>query len=302
MKSQKESRSFLQKLLQNSPELPFEPTLLPMLFAVTRENSIASTDDLVALVERSQNLTSRVLSLANSAVYGLEFKVSTLHRAISILGIREIRLLVVMAGMASIVQKVKLPGGFDVTALWRHQLTVAFIARTLAAELGAPEGARGDAAKEGDRLGTAPDEAYVAGLLHDIGKVFFAASQPGLWEEVEAHWKESGRHYFEAEDACWGMDHALIGAEVLHHWKLPLSLTEPINWHHAPELAPAHKMETRLLAAANLIAHTGLDAEGSLPAEAAMLLPETSDFAALGTAVADCLANASFEALGTLVQ
>ena len=292
MQSHNESRSFLQKLLQNPPTLPFEPTLLPTLFAATREDSTASTDDLVDLIERSQKLATRVLAIANSANYGLEFQVSTLHRAISVLGVREIRILAVMVGMSSIIKEAKLPKNFDITTLWNHQLKVATIARTLAAELGSPNGACGPSAKKEDRLDMAPDEAYVAGLLHDIGKVLFAASRPDLWEAVETTWKKDSQRYFEAENAYWGMDHALIGAEVLHHWKLPLLLTEPINWHHAPELALDYKMEARLLAAANHVAHSLCDEESGLCDAAVTLLPDGIDQTALGAVVAQNLASA----------
>ncbi len=302
MKHPKKSRSFLQKLLQNIPALPFEPALLPTLFAVTKEGSTASTDELVALIERSQNLAVRVLSVANSAAYGLEFGVSTLHRAISILGFREIRLLAVMVGLASVIKGTKLPEGLDVTALWKHQLSVAVIAKTMAAELGGASGICGPSALEEDRLRMLPDEAYVAGLLHDLGKVFLAASRPDLWEEVEKAWRESDLQYFETENAYWGMDHALIGAEVLHHWKFPLLLTEPINWHHAPELAPTHKMDARLLAAANYISNSGLGSKGEVCEEAVLLLPQGCNVSALADALVESLAKVETEAFEALVM
>ncbi|SBV95794.1 Metal dependent phosphohydrolase [uncultured delta proteobacterium] len=301
MQPSTESRSFLQKLLQNPPSLPFESALLPMLFAVTREDSKAPTDDLVALIERSQKLASHVLTIANSALYGMEFKVSTLRRAVSILGVCEIRTLVILSGTAAVFKEAKLPKDFNAAGLWSHQLKVAAVAKVLACELGGPSGVCGPSAAEEDRLVMLPDEAYVAGLLHDIGKVFFAISRPDLWEIVEECRRKNGQRFCEAEDAYWGMDHALIGAEVLHIWKLPLLLTEPINWHHAPELAPAYKMDARLLAAADCIVHNEPDAEGRLCEEALALLPEGCDAAALGMAAAQCLDDSQGGILTTLV-
>ena len=302
MQPQNESRSFLQRLLQNPTSLPFEPALLPMLFAVTREDSVASTSDVVALIERSQKLAAHVLAIANSAAYGLEFTVSTLHQTISVLGIREVRTMAVLVGTASVIKGMKLPKNFDVTTLWRHQLKVAAIAKALAAELGGPSGPCRPSAAAENRLEMAPDEAYVAGLLHDIGKVFFAASRPDLWEAVEAIWLHNARQYFEAENDYWGMDHALIGATVLHYWKLPLLLTEPINWHHAPEQAPTYAMEARLLAAANHIAHSPFDTKGELCEEAISLLPEGADAAALKDAVMQHLADVDAGSLVTLLE
>ncbi|MCL1940065.1 MAG: HDOD domain-containing protein [Desulfovibrionaceae bacterium] len=286
-----EARRFLEELAESPPALPYEPELLPMLFAATRENSTASIDDLTALIERSQKLASRVLSIANSALYALESTITSLRRAISILGFREVRTLVVMLGAVSAIKGAKLPRNFDATALWRHQLKAATIAKTLAAELGGPAGICGPAAIEENRLVMTPDEAYAAGLLHDIGQVFFAAGRPDVWEAVDDLRRKSSLESFEAEDAYWGIDHALIGAQVLHYWKLPLLLTDPINWHHAPGLAPAYKMEARLLSAANHIAHSGLDKEGALPEAVASLMPEDIDLVQLGTVVAQSLDN-----------
>ena len=291
MRLQEESRSFLQKLIQSPPTLPFEPALLPLLFSATREDSTVSRTDLVALIERSQRLAVRVLALANSAAYGLEFKVSSLPQAVKILGVREVRLLAVLVGMACIIKETKLPKSFDVNALWLHQVHVAAIAKALAEIVGrSPVPALNG--KEELRLNMAPDEAYAAGLLHDIGKVFFAASRPHLWEFMDSSRREGDRRFFEIENDYWGIDHALIGAGVLHHWKLPLMLTEAINWHHEPELAPTYTMEARLLAASNLLAHHQPDAENLFCEEALSLLPEGVDRSAIEAAVARNLAYA----------
>ena len=284
-----EARIFLEELAEKPPDLSYEPALLPMLFTATQEGSPASITELTALIARSQKLAARVLSIANSSAYGLESTVTSLPWAISILGFREVRTLAVMLGAASAIKGASLPQGFDSVALWRHQLKAAAVAKALAAELGGPSGVCGPLAKEEDRLSMNPDVAYAAGLLHDIGKIFLAASRPGVWKAVEELRHQEGIQHFEAEDAYWGIDHALVGAQVLHYWKLPLLLTDPINWHHAPEFAPAYTMEAKLLAAASDIANSGLGAGGTLPEAAASLMPEGADPVRLGAAVAQSL-------------
>lgn len=295
-----EARAFLEELAENPPWLPYEPTLLPLLFAATKEGSTASVDDLTLLIERSQKLATRVLSLANSAMYALESTVTSLHRAVSVLGFREVRTLVIMIGAVSVIKGAKLPKDFDATGLWKHQIMTATAAKTLTETLirsGATQGAKPE-----DKLVMAPDEAYAAGLLHDIGKVFLAATRPRIWEAIEEIKQKAGMSFFEAEDAYWGMDHALVGAQVLHYWKLPLLLTDPINWHHAPRVAPAYAMEARLLSAANILANKGLTEEGILPAEANVLMPPESDAAALGAAVKAAFASSRMEAVGGLLD
>lgn len=294
-----EARSFLEDLAENPPWLPYEPTLLPALFAATKEGSSVSIDDITALIEQSQKLATRVLSLANSALYALQSTVTSLRRAISVLGFREVRTLVVMVGAVSSIRGASLPKNFDARKLWRHQVLTAIVARSLADAflkgVGLPGG------RPDQTLEMAPDEAYVAGLLHDIGKVFLASGRPGTWETIDALSKRERIDFCKAEETYWGMDHALVGAQVLHYWKLPLLLTDPINWHHAPELAPAFAPEARLLAAANFIAHEGLDAEGALPQAALALCPQQADPGALGEVVAAALRDAQTEQLAGLV-
>lgn len=290
MQSQKESRLFLQKLLQNPPALPFEPKLLPLLFAVTQEGSNASVRSVVALIEKSPRLATRVLAVANSAAYGLEFKVSSLQRAINIMGLREVRQLVLMVGMSSFIREARLPKAFDRGEFWRHLLSVAAIARTLANVLGGEAGVCGAGRGADERLVIVPDEAYLAGLMHDVGKIFLAATRPDIWERAVKMELAEDCGSFEAENAQWGMDHGLIGAAVLHHWKLPLSLTEPINLHHSPELATTYKMEARLLAAANALARCSQDAS-LLRGRVGMYLPESCDVDAVSTAVFESMSK-----------
>ncbi|MDR2160704.1 MAG: HDOD domain-containing protein [Desulfovibrio sp.] len=261
------AQAFLSELAETPPMVPYEPELLPLLFNATREQSTATLQDIANLVERSQNLAARLLNIANSAYYVLEFKVTSLSRAISVLGLREVRSLVLMVGMVAAIKGVKLPEKFDSRALWQHHIKTAILARHLTAALHAE--AAPEKSDPRNLTAFAPDEAYVAGLLHDLGKVFLASTRPGIWLEIEALRVREGCTFAEAENAYWGIDHGLIAAQVLNTWKLPLILTEAIQWHHAPE----GRMEASLLSAADTLAKAGY-VPGELPGEAVLgLLP-----------------------------
>ena len=274
-----EARVFLNELAEKPPKVPYEPELLPMLFAATREHSSVSMDDIARLIERSQNLATRLLNIANSAYYVLEFKVTSLSRAISVLGLREVRSLVLAVGMVSAIKGVKLPPDFNAHKLWTHHLRTASLAKALAGALlneAAPSPASGE-----NRLALAPDEAYVAGLLHDLGKVFLAAGRPGIWATIEAMRKTSGHDFSEAELDYWGIDHGIVASRVLHAWKVPLLLTDAINWHHAPKLAPQGQYEAGIVAAANLLENSGFMPGNALSDDVLALLPSGVDGAAL---------------------
>ena len=283
------ARTFLNELAEKPPRVPYEPELLPMLFSATRENSSASMDDIARLIERSQNLATRLLNIANSAYYVLEFKVTSLSRAISVLGLKEVRSLVLTVGMVSAIKGVKLPKSFDAHSVWTHHIRTASLAKALTAAI------QGEAApkqsKPDNRLSFDPDEAYVAGLLHDIGKVFLASSRPEIWQTVMSRCEAERCGFSEAEMELWGMDHGIIGSRVLHAWKVPLLLTDAINWHHAPQLAPQGKLEAGLLSAANRLDNAGFTPGDPIEAEIMELLPQGIDAELLREVVAERLSH-----------
>jgi putative nucleotidyltransferase with HDIG domain len=279
-----DAKAFLEEIAGNPPGLPYDPSLLPKLFAAAREGSRISREELTASIEKSQDLAVRILSSANSALYALESTVTSLHRAVSVLGLKEVRNIAVMAGASAWLRSADLPAGFDAAEALRHQILTAELAKALAQAL---QGA--DAA-----LRIKPDEAYAAGLLHDIGKVFLAVRRPRVWAAVDERRKAAPLSFAGAENEYWSIDHALVGAQLLHYWKLPRMLTDGISWHHAPHLAPDYAAEARLLAAADIIAHEGLDADGALPGEAAALMPDNADHAALAEAARTAAAAIAF--------
>ncbi len=265
------AQEFLVSLAEKQPQLPFEPSLLPELFARTAVDSNASIDSISALIQKSQGLTAQVLRLANSAYYGLPSGIASLPRAMALLGLNEIRHLVLVFGAASSLKGLVLPKAFPLRALWEHQVLTALLARELArmvAALPCP----------GPR--PVPDELYAAGLLHDVGKILLAARCPEEWRAITDLAEQKDIPFFLAEDEYWGIDHSVAGSRLLSFWQLPARLTEPVSWHHAPRLAgEEHITEALLVAAANLLAVqlSERPEQGEMPEETADLLPDSLD-------------------------
>ena len=245
------AQAFLANLADKSPELPFEPRLLPELFAASSEGYTKDVSAISTLVERSQGLAARILRLANSAYYGMPTEVSSLSHAIRLLGLNELRNIIVQLGVSSAMSKVPMPKDFQFEKLWEHQLFTANIARGITLGMPLPTNC------------ISPDDIYVAGLLHDMGKTMLAAHCPEDWAAINAVALNESIPFNQAEEHYWGIDHAVIGARMLNFWGIPDKLSELVNWHHQPHyihtdyLAPA-----RVLSAANLLAHN-LDAAGS---------------------------------------
>lgn len=239
---------FLRKVSSVRHELPYSPDLLKTLFAQTSDASIASAQEIAETVSKDQGLSGCILSLANSAFYGLQSQVCTVQRATAVLGVREVRTLVLALGVKSLTTRFPIPKNFDLTAYWTHQLMVGSVARGLTKDT------------QQD-----PDLLFTAGLLHDMGKLIIAMHAPQEWEQLRQIQQEENLPAYEAEERLLGVDHGVVGALVLKSWSLPSILVEAVNWHHSPDMSglpPRIHFATALLGLADSAVHTASAGEG----------------------------------------
>jgi HD-like signal output (HDOD) protein len=257
-----EAHAFITNLAENPPKLPYDPLLLPRLFKGLSDNSQISMQDLAEQVENSQGLATKVLSVANSACYGLEGEVSSLKRAVQVLGLLELRSLVVFFSVSGALPASKLPRDFPSRALWEHQVRTALVGTQLVKIIiDANPGITLDA-----------DIVYTAGILHDLGKVVLANREPKVWAEISALAVEGDCDFATAEESYWGLDHGAVAGILLEAWGLPEILSQMVSWHHCPELADKYVTEVRILASANYLADYGLS--DTLPELVQKLLPQ----------------------------
>lgn len=282
--SQERGQQFLRELSRKKLNLPFSARLLQVLFTQTSDGSMVSLADIAKTIEQDQGLTAKVLTMANSAYYGLQSEVNSVGRALLVLGLKEVRTLVLALGVQSLTLKAPLPSGFGHHRYWMHQLQAAGVARDLAAKAG----------------GTDPESLYASGMLHDLGKLVTALHAPDDWLAIEELVKAKAMSYAQAEEEYWGLDHGVIGALVLKAWNLPASLSEPVNWHHSPESSPDHRREASLLH----LADSALSAGKEQTDTGAWPWTELAD--SLGLAAEDIVQTAeaalSDESLATLVS
>ncbi len=241
-----EGQKFLKTLPDMRDDLHVSPELFQLIFSIDGEHSRDSMEALGRAMEQDQGLAVKVLRMANSVYYGLQSQVTSIKRAVLVLGLQEVRKLLLLSSVRKLENKLQ-PSRFDLNTYWQHQVDVAHLAQLVARQSGT-----------GD-----PDEVFTCGLLHDLGKLIVVVHHPEHWQAMHnlAADKDIPMHH--AEDAYWGLDHALIGALTLKNWFLPTSLTEPINWHHAPELAQEYVLQARVLRLADGLTHMhsqGLDA------------------------------------------
>lgn len=217
------------------PSLPAVATELILSF----EKATVDTDTLAHKIALDPSLSAATLRLANSSFYGLAGKVATLADAIMVLGLRQLRSLVVTA---AVVGRMPVPTniGFDVDAFWRHSICTALAARQLAEHLKIPA-----------------EQAYIAGLLHDIGRLALATTFPDMFKAVSTYRKQHDCYLYQAERDVLGLDHSVAGRIMAKHWHFPTSIVEAVACHHAPEAEEASSL-AGIVHVADILAH-GLD-------------------------------------------
>jgi HD-like signal output (HDOD) protein/CheY-like chemotaxis protein len=179
-----------------------------------------SLEKIAELIAQDPAITAKVLQLANSAVFGLQLNIIRPSEAIGYIGLEVTRAVVLLAHTFSSFDQLKLVR-FSMEDLWRHSVRVGQLARRLAVLESAGE----DLA----------EQAFVAGLLHDIGKLLFAANHGGLFGKVLRLAREQHCNLWEAEaQVLPGVGHAELGATVLGIWGLPKTITEAVAVHHCP--------------------------------------------------------------------
>ena len=215
---------------------------LPSLPAVVMEllSSIDAQDvDISVLAKKvsyDQALMAKTLRLANSPVYGLQVKVTTLSQAITFLGFQATRNLIIAAAVTGCFAEGKC-SGFDYKAFWRHSIATAACAKVLAR-----------------RMKFNQDYAFTAGLLHDIGRLVLVTSFPEQYAKAIAYRKEHDCELLEAERQVLGVDHVAAGVALAGHWNFSDTMRLAIAHHHDPE-APGAGFLATIVHVANAIVH-----------------------------------------------
>lgn len=195
-------------------ELPPLPLVVAKLVQVTDDDR-SNARDVQEVLASDQALASKVLKLVNSSFYGMSGEVSTISRAIVILGFAAIRNLATGLGVVGAMARV---GGSRQEAFWAHAIGTAAAAQVIAENTGYED----------------PEEAFIAGLLHDIGHLILASAMPREFAAV----MDGGRwNLLEREQKTLGATHNKVGQKVLRHWKLPEKLGHAVRFHHNLKVA-----------------------------------------------------------------
>ena len=212
--------SLKSKILRSLVELPPMPNIILKAREII-EDPHSSLKDLSAVIEHDQAIVARVLALANSAYYGLSGLVSSFQHASILLGQKTLSELITLEASSRLLSK-KLEGyELDPGDLWQHSLAVALGSRIIA----------------GKKNTELVEDAFIAGLLHDAGKIILDPYILERKKEFKKFLKEGEHVFVEAEKEILGFDHAEVMSRAARFWRYPETQSTAIRYHHYPSHA-----------------------------------------------------------------
>lgn len=216
---------------------PTLPTVVAQVIEITA-NPESSARDLMGVIGPDQSLTATILKIANSAFFGLARGVSSLQQALTVLGFTEIRNVVLAKAVFSSFKNLRKDRQFDIGKFWEHSFLCGLAARTIATDL------RGDS-----------NELFVAGLIHDIGKLIVWMALPMEFYKIIDTAGSSKLMTFRAEKSILGVTHDELGMKLLTRWMFPENLVTAVGFHHRPQEAKRHSLFSLVVHISDLVAH-----------------------------------------------
>lgn len=229
-------QSVIERIVQTTGDIPSIPPVAQLVLdKISNENT--SAQELNQVISKDQALMAKVLKLANSPLFGYSRKVSKLSDAILVMGFKNIKSLV----MASALQDFFKKFGLAEKLLWEHSLACASISKKIALSA---------------KLAPMAEEAFLAGMLHDIGKVVLNLRTPdkmlGILQEVYAN---PGLTFSELEEKVYGFSHSEVGQLTARKWHFAPEIEEAIGSHHCPERAKVAQNLCHIVNLANAFCH-----------------------------------------------
>ncbi len=224
------------ELAERNVELVSLPEVFHKILEAINDPLVSATH-VAGLVSKDTNLSSRLLRVVNSPYYGFAERVSTLSRALALVGTEKLVQLVIGISAVEAYKDVSCEG-FDPYVFWQHSVGCGLAASALAAELGRED----------------EESFFVAGLLHDIGRLALIKLEPGAAEEVLRRVPGASITCAQMELRCWGVTHADLGGEMLRQWNLPEPLRIAVEDHHTPRDSGLGA-EASVIHVADVVAH-----------------------------------------------
>jgi diguanylate cyclase (GGDEF)-like protein len=215
----------VRQLITDQLSLPSPPAIaVQILNTVQRDD--ASLQDLARIISADPALTAKLLRVANSSFYSLPNRITSIERALTVLGMNVIKNIALSFAIAGDLRGNE-QGGFDFNYFWRRSVTSAVAAQLLTALLQRQD-----------------EDIFVTALLHDIGVLVLYLCKGEEYSRLFKERLASGIPLVELERQQFGFDHQMVGATLIAAWGLPASIAEPMRYHHKPDDTPEKYRKT----------------------------------------------------------
>jgi HD-like signal output (HDOD) protein len=235
----KQIEAIVQSAVQEISHIATLPEVTMKIIQLV-EDPDSTANDLNKVISNDPALGARILKVVNSAFYGLPGQIGSINRAIVLLGLNAVKNIAIAASLAKLFRGGKIANNFDARDLWSHSIASATGTKLLAKHAG---------------LGL-PDEAFLAGLIHNIGiMVEIQARRPKFVEVMEKLEANPDLKLREAEQEILGATHEQFGTALCKLWKFPQSFQYVTGFHHNPmDLNEKNRMLTGLVHIADILA------------------------------------------------
>lgn len=217
-------------------DLPIMPQVATKILQLQEENLQISFRELERLIIVDPALTAKILKVANSAMYARPREITNLQQAITLLGFKNIKSLVLLVCASNLFGKSKVTKGMELY-LWRHLITTAFLAKMIAVRLSRED---------------IKEDVFIAGLLHDVGRIIMLLNNEEKYADLIGAIGSRKKNIVDRESEVFGYNHLEIGKAVLEQWNFPGELVDTAEQHHARNITSRYKEIVLIVALANL--------------------------------------------------
>lgn len=238
--------SEIEARVKACPQLPSLRTIDSALRELLNSDQ-RYTSHIAEVIRRDPSLTARLLRVVNSVYYSLAAPISSIEEAVFYLGVKQIRQLATVTPVIEDFQRLVGNSLFAWREFWRHCLGVAIMTREVMSCVQLPD-----------------DESdYVAGLVHDVGKIVMASAFANHFAEIHRRAAEENCGLMRLEREILGLTHAEVGAIYLRNYNLPKVIVDTAEYHHRPELAPGKPIVAAVQIADMLVRYAKLGNSGN---------------------------------------
>lgn len=205
----------LRKLFSGNKQLPSLPQIFVEFNKLIKDPYI-SNKKISEVIMKDQSMVVKILKLSNSAIYGKRHEINNLNSAITYIGLETLRNIILQISLVRMFQTKHNIPEFDISTFWKHSLGTAYFTTLLE-----------------KKLKLAHDEDYyIAGLIHDIGKLAIYQFYPEEFEKIILLQVKENIVDYEAEERVFGLTHCEIGDFLADKWNFSVKIKDPIRYHH----------------------------------------------------------------------